>query len=105
MALGHDGILFLQSQRQERNRHMTPDIEKYLPMLDEFDITKEQKIQLIYDLWHIMENFVDYAFGLHPVQQVMNKNNQGDLQDSEKYINLPYSPKQNLISSEQGDSP
>ncbi len=48
---------------------MKPDTEKYLAMIDDWDMTREQKIQYIHDLWHIMESFVDRAFGKHPVQQ------------------------------------
>lgn len=65
---------------------MKPDIEKYLGMLEDWDTPREQKIQFINDLWFIMENFVDRAFGIHPVQQVMQKNPLRDLQDSEKII-------------------
>lgn len=74
---------------------MKPDIEKYLGMMEDWDMPREQKIQLINDLWHIMENFVDRAFGIHPVQQVMQKNPLRDLQDSEKIISSSCTQKQN----------
>lgn len=65
---------------------MKPDIEKYLGMLEDWDAPREQKIRFINDLWFIMENFVDRAFGIHPVRQAMQKNPLRDLQDSEKII-------------------
>jgi hypothetical protein len=49
---------------------LKPDIEKYLPHVDHLDLTREEKIELIHTVWHIMEAFVDSAFGLHPSQQV-----------------------------------
>lgn len=61
---------------------MKPDIDKYLPMLDGMDLNKEQKIELIHDLWHIMQSFVDRAFGMHPLQQLRNKTLNSDLQES-----------------------
>jgi len=62
---------------------MKPDIEKYLAMIDDWDMTREQKIQYIHDLWHIMENFVDRAFGRHPVH-ARDKSSQAHGQDSTK---------------------
>lgn len=38
--------------------------------LDHLNLTEEQKIELIRNVWHIAENFVDRAFGLHPSQQI-----------------------------------
>ena len=49
---------------------LKPDIEKYLPHVDHLDLTREEKIELINTVWHIMEAFVDHAFGMHPAQQV-----------------------------------
>ena len=47
---------------------MQPDVEKYLPYLEEFDIPRAKKVELIHTVAAIMESFVDRAFGLHPVQ-------------------------------------
>ena len=69
---------------------MRPDVEKYLAMMEDWNMPREQKVQFIHDLWHIMESFVDRAFGIHPVQQVMNKNLQPDLQDSAKHLDSSY---------------
>lgn len=49
---------------------MPPDIEKYRKHVDRFDLSEDQKIELIHMVWRIMESFVDRAFGLDPVQQV-----------------------------------
>ena len=70
---------------------MKPNIEKYLAMIEEWDMTREQKIQYIHDLWRIMEGFVDRAFGQHPVQQTSNKSSQANRQDLSKRLesNLP----------------
>lgn len=72
---------------------MRPDIEKYLGMLEGWEAPREQKIQFINDLWHIMENFVDRAFGIHPVQQAVKKKPQTDGQDSCKRLDSALSKK------------
>ncbi len=72
---------------------MKPDINKYLPMLDGMDLTHEQKIEIIHDLWHIMQNFVDRAFGAHPLQQCRDKKEFSDLHDSNKCIDSIPSPQ------------
>ena len=69
---------------------MRPDVEKYLAMMEDWNMPREQKVQFIHDLWRIMESFVDRAFGIHPVQQVTNKNLQPDLQDSAKHLDSSY---------------
>ncbi len=47
-----------------------PDIEQYIQYFDKFDMTYEQKVEYIYSLWGIAEAFADWAFGIHPLQQV-----------------------------------
>lgn len=49
---------------------MLPDLEKYRPYLDGYDMTEAQKDEFIHTLWTIMEAFADRAFGLHPAQQI-----------------------------------
>lgn len=48
---------------------MQPDYEDYWADLDGYDLSDEEKRQLIHTLWTMMESFVDSAFGVHPVQQ------------------------------------
>ena len=51
---------------------MLPDLEKYRPYVDGFDMMEDQKTELIHTLWGIMESFADQAFGLHPVRLCRN---------------------------------
>lgn len=44
-----------------------PDIEKYEAHLDGFDLTKEQKAELIEALWLFCTCIVDQAHGLDPI--------------------------------------
>lgn len=45
------------------------DWDLYGSMLDESDLTDEQKRELIESLWAIVLTFVDLGFGIHPLQQ------------------------------------
>ena len=40
------------------------DLEKYLPELDQFDITDAQKVELLKTLWNIMRGFVEMGYGI-----------------------------------------
>lgn len=51
---------------------MLLDIEKYMPYLAKFDISRVHKEEMIRTVWGLMESHVDQAFGLHPVQQAQN---------------------------------
>lgn len=70
---------------------MKPNYDKYIPMLNEYDMTREQKIEFIDTLWNVMQSFVDRAFGIHPVQQVMTQKAQRNLQSTEQILNSPES--------------
>ncbi len=85
---------------------MQPDINKYLPMLENMDLTREQKIELIHDLWLIMESFVDRAFGIHPDQIHAKKNRVSDLQDSRKTVDSKHQHNMPLLPAPQeGEQP
>ena len=47
---------------------MELNVEKYIPYLDEFDLTREEKEKVLHTLWIFMESQAEQAFGLHPVQ-------------------------------------
>lgn len=61
-------------------------------MLEGYDMNHEQKVQFIHDLWYVMESFVDQAFGVHPVQQIGDKNIKLDLQNTMQTIESPHNP-------------
>lgn len=47
-----------------------PDLEKYRPFVDRFDLPEAARKDLLESLWRIMESFVDRAFNADPVQLV-----------------------------------
>lgn len=50
------------------------DIKKYQSHVEDFDLTEEQKIELLQTLWTIMETFVDIGFGVDAVQLLFHYN-------------------------------
>ena len=44
------------------------DVEKYRHYLAGYQISEEEKTELIKSLWTMLEGFVDQAFGRHPIQ-------------------------------------
>lgn len=71
---------------------MTPDIEKYRDYVDRFDLTENQKVELIHTLWRVMESFVDRAFETDPAQLAGSNGRRGFAAESPKLIDLKPSP-------------
>lgn len=70
---------------------MSLDVEKYRHYLAGYQISEEEKTQLIKSVWVILEGFVDRAFGRHPNQQCGRPLEHSDLQ----------SPSESLESAER----
>lgn len=48
---------------------MPPCIDRYRKHVDHFDLSDHQKTELIHIVYHMMENFVERAFGDDDVQK------------------------------------
>lgn len=57
------------SDRRAFRPTLTVDWETYGKMLEDSDLTEDQKREFIETLWSIVVNFVDLGFGIHPLQQ------------------------------------
>ncbi|MBI1274434.1 hypothetical protein GC177_00490 [bacterium] len=66
---------------------MQPDIEEYRQYVDRFDLSEEQKIELIRTIWLMMQSFVDTAFGYHPVQLCLKQDLQAIPSEIESHNN------------------
>lgn len=51
------------------------DVMRYQHLLDDPDLTDEQKRVFLEALWSIMIDFVDLGFGVHPMQEVTDSFN------------------------------
>jgi hypothetical protein len=54
--------------------HLTLDYALYESLLDDSDLSEEQKRELIETLWNIVISFVDLGFGFNPVQLICEQN-------------------------------
>ena len=52
---------------------LTVDVEKYQGYLDDTNMTDAQKEEFLHGLWHVIVNFVELGFGVHPLQEVCGK--------------------------------
>ena len=57
-----------RSGKDDARPLMTLDVQKYLKLVEDLDLTEAQKVDLIKTVWAVVESFVDQAFGVHPVQ-------------------------------------
>jgi hypothetical protein len=80
---------------------MQPDLDKYWPYLDGYDLNDSEKRELIHTLWSMMESFVDSAFGTHPVQQCLKAKARNDSNLSPRELQLAETTKNKRILSDQ----
>lgn len=68
------------------------DPSRYLPMLDDFEISEEEKHKFLEALWSIMTSFVDLGFGVDSVSLLLAdiyKNSMDDAEDTVNLNNIP----------------
>lgn len=81
---------------------MPLDVEKYLPFFDEFDLTPDQKREMIEALWSVAEAVADMAYGVHPVQ-LANPANDNDSLFNSSMIDYFQQAAAEPIANENGD--
>ena len=62
-------------------------LEKYRAHLDEFDLSDEQKTEMIEALWRVAEAATDMAYGIDPVH-LLNPANDNDSQGESNVVEL-----------------
>ncbi len=53
---------------------ITVDVTKYQSWLDESGLSEEKKAEFLQALWSIVVAFVELGFGVHPLQDVCERN-------------------------------
>lgn len=53
---------------------MSDHLKQFLPYVEHCDLSEAQKLELLADLWSIMESFADEAWGLCPTHNFANDN-------------------------------
>ena len=80
---------------------MPIDLNKYRPYVDDFDLTEEEKLELMHTVWSMMESFVDQAFGLHPVQQCNGQDKEKDCQVPMRVLESDGTPSTPILAEPQ----
>ncbi|MCG8604368.1 hypothetical protein MJD09_05130 [bacterium] len=61
--------LTIRPRENEPTGSLAFDAAKYRRHVEDFDLTEEQKIELLQALWSIMKAFVDLGFGVDSIQR------------------------------------
>lgn len=65
---------------------MLPDIDKYIPYLDEYDLPRAQKEYIIRTVWTFVESYADLEFGLHTSLQIGVYQRELNLQSQDGFL-------------------
>ncbi len=79
----------------EKKNAATVDLKQFLPYVEHCDLSEEQKLELLADLWSIMESFANEAWGLCPTQHFANDNEGFSGIKPLKTIEYPYADNSN----------
>ncbi|MCF6301874.1 MAG: hypothetical protein L3J13_01510 [Devosiaceae bacterium] len=71
------------------------DVERYEEMLNDCDLTEEQRQEFLETIWSIIVGFVDLGFDIHPLQQA-------DPDGCGQDLDLSLFMAENVISSKKG---
>ena len=82
---------------------MKPDTEKYLPFVEVFDLTEEEKKQLIRDVITVMQSALDAQLGMHPVQQNRGYFHNQSLRNPDEPLDLESSHVSDLFGEAAND--
>ena len=71
------------------------DVERYEKMLNDCDLTEQQRQEFLETIWTIIVGFVDLGFDIHPLQQA-------DPKECGQDLDLTSFMAENVISSTKG---
>ena len=71
------------------------DVERYEKMLNDCDLTEEQRQEFLETIWTIIVGFVDLGYDIHPLQQATSE-------DCGQDLDLSSFMAENVVSSKKG---
>ncbi len=81
---------------------MSDHLKQFLPHIEHCDLSEAQKLELLADLWSIMESFADEAWGLCEPHKFVNDNE--PFSGVKPLIPINYPNADNLNEPGLGDS-
>ncbi|MEM9211734.1 MAG: hypothetical protein AAGA63_09615 [Pseudomonadota bacterium] len=58
-----------KDNQTEGYKSLTLDIDYYQSLLDDPEVSEDQKREYLETIWPIVVQFIDWGYGIHPVQQ------------------------------------
>lgn len=83
---------------------MSDHLKQFLPYVEHCDLTEAQKLELLADLWSIMESFADDAWGIVEKNYFANDNEQFSRIKPLKTIDYAHADNVNAPLPETGQS-
>lgn len=62
------------------------DPSDYVDELGDLNLSKEQKVDLLHSLWHVVGTFVDIGFGMDSAQYITLDREDNDSRDSKSLV-------------------
>lgn len=50
---------------------MKPDLDQFMPHIEDFELSDQQKREFLTEMWKIIEVFVDLGFGVEATQNIL----------------------------------
>lgn len=92
-------------ERMGQGNGVVFDVAKYLGYVEGEDMSDAEAKALLEAIWQIVVAFVDLGFGLHPVQQTMDKSNKLKRSEDSDVVSLgSVHSDNNTIESEERSS-
>jgi len=74
----------------EKKAAASVDLNQFRQYVEHCDLSDEQKMALLEDLWSIVQSFVDEAWGLCPTQFAANENQQNTTVKALEMLDYPH---------------
>mgnify|MGYP000507132102 CR=1 FL=1 len=78
------------------------DVEKYKVFLDDPALTEAQKEEFLQALWSIIVAFVELGFGVHPLQEVYDSEDEHSSEGPKEAFNRAERPESNRTNKRNG---
>ena len=86
---------------------MKPDLDQFLEYLDEYDLSVEQKQELLASLWMMIQVFVDLGFGVDATQNAIFAKQMNPSKDAKDSLRFKFNEnaKQDKVESSKKVKP
>jgi len=76
---------------------MKPDLDQYMTHLEEFNLSSNQKRELLIELWKVIEIFVDLGFGIEATQLVLLENQMNPSKQAKDSLRFEFNQKSSNV--------